>query len=222
MNNQPARRSGRQPDEIAEQTRQRIVDRARAIFAAHGFEGVSLRDIAAQAGVTHGLLRHHFGAKDDIWRAVIDTTISEYLQVLTPLMAEAAASDTAAIDTLRASSRHVVLVAARYPEVSRLLLHEGVVSGPRLDYFLEQIAPLRERMAPLVQTVQQAGLLSQFTHDTFLLSLLLLGAMPFALVAFTNQLCQIDILATDQIEQHADRVMSTLFGTGTAQPMPMT
>ena len=53
MNNQPARRSGRQPDEIAEQTRQRIVDRARAIFAAHGFEGVSLRDIAAQAGVTH-------------------------------------------------------------------------------------------------------------------------------------------------------------------------
>lgn len=222
MRNRPAHRSGRQPDEIAAQTRQRIVDRARAIFAAHGFEGVSLRDIAAQAGVTHGLLRHHFGAKDDIWRAVIDTTISEYLNVLTPLLAEAAASDTAAIEILRASSRNVVLMAARYPEVSRLLLHEGVVSGPRLDYFLEQIAPLRERMAPLVQTVQQAGMLSQFTHDTFLLSLLMLGAMPFALVAFTNKLCHIDILSADQSEEHADRVMATLFGTDADQPLPIT
>ncbi len=211
METSPNRRGGRQSDDIAEQTRQRIIASARAIFAARGFAGVSLRDIAAHAEVTLGLLRHHFGSKDDIWRAVIDATIGEYLGVLTPLLAAAEARETAALDTLKAASRNVVLIAARYPDFSRLLLHEGVEGGPRLDYFLEQIAPLRERIAPLVRSVQQAGGLPQFSHNTFLLALLMMGAMPFALVAFSNQLCALDILAPAQVEQHADRVIATLF-----------
>ncbi|KPV48598.1 hypothetical protein SE17_37210, partial [Kouleothrix aurantiaca] len=99
MESAQSRRGGRQSDDVAEQTRQRIIASARAIFAARGFAGVSLRDIAAHAEVTHGLLRHHFGSKDDIWRAVIDATIGEYLGVLTPLLAAAAARETAALDT---------------------------------------------------------------------------------------------------------------------------
>ena len=96
-------------------------------------------------------------------------------------------------------------------------MHEGIVGGPRLAYFMDQIAPIRARMAPRFQAVQRDGGLPQFTDDTFLLALLMLGTVPFALTAFSNALCNFDLLTGDQVEQHADRVLATFF----PEPRPL-
>ena len=205
--------SGRQSEDTAQQTRQRIVQSACLIFAAHGFEGVSLRDIATQAGVAHGLLRHHFGSKEDIWRAVIDSTLEEHLAVLVPLVNEAMNQQTTPLAALKATVRSLIQWMAERPDIPRLLLHESVVGGPRLEYFMAQIAPIRGLTAPLIRAVQQDGLLQQFSHESFLLFLLLLGALPFALSGFTNQLYNADIFAPEQIESHIERVIQTLFST---------
>ena len=203
------RTAGRQSDAVAQQTRQRIVQSARTVFAARGFEGVSLRDIAEHAGVTHGLLRHHFGSKEDIWRAVIDVTVANYLAELTPLLA--AEGESSPAQMLRAAARLLIRTTARQPDVTRLLMHEGIVGGPRLDYFMQQIAPIRARLAIRFQAVQREGGLPQFSEDTFLLALLMLGAIPFALGSFSNALCQFDLAAPAQVEAHAERVLATLF-----------
>ncbi|MBK8048025.1 MAG: TetR/AcrR family transcriptional regulator [Anaerolineales bacterium] len=195
----------------AQQTRQRIVESARNVFAARGFEGVSLRDIATQAGVTHGLLRHHFGSKEDIWRAVIDTCVADYLAELAPLLADAEQQGCTPAEMLKAGARLLILTAASQPDMTRLLLHEGMAGGPRLAYFMEQIAPIRARMAPRFQAMQRAGGLPQFTDDTFLLALMMLGAVPFAVTAFANGLCRVDLLAPDQVEKHVNCVLATLF-----------
>jgi AcrR family transcriptional regulator len=201
---------GRQADATARRTRQRIVRSALTLFAARGFEAVSLRDIASHAGVTHGLLRHHFGSKEDIWRAVIDAALEEYLAVIIPMVETARTGDSAALATVAAVTRTVVVINGRHPEVPRLLMHEGVERGPRLDYLMAQLAPLRALMDPLIDAVKHEGGLAQFSHETFLLSLLMLGSMPFALAAFSSALCGVDILADEQIERHADRVVATL------------
>ena len=52
-------------------TRARIFDAAECLFAERGFDGASLRDIAAAAGTTAGLVGFHGGAKRDMFRAVI-------------------------------------------------------------------------------------------------------------------------------------------------------
>jgi AcrR family transcriptional regulator len=46
--------------------RARIRDAALQHFAEHGFEKATIRDIARTAGVSPGLLRHHFGSKEDL------------------------------------------------------------------------------------------------------------------------------------------------------------
>src|SRR5690606_12209361 len=56
-------------------TRARIRDAAIARFARDGF-GASLRTIAADAGVSAGLVVHHFGSKDGL-RAACDTYVFE-------------------------------------------------------------------------------------------------------------------------------------------------
>lgn len=205
------RAAGRQSDATAQQTRQRIVQSAQAVFAAHGFEGVSLRDIASHAGVTHGLLRHHFGAKEDIWRAVIDQTIAEYFASLQPLIVQVEAQHTTPTAALQAAARCLIILSARSPEVARLMVHESVVGGPRLDYFMEQIAPIRAMVAPLIEAVQREGLLRQFTQQNFLLYLFMMGVMPFGLLAFSNAVAGTDLLAEDEVRRHADRVIATLF-----------
>ncbi len=49
--------------------RARIRDAAIKLFTERGIEGASIRDIAGEAGVSSGLLRHHFGSKDELRRA---------------------------------------------------------------------------------------------------------------------------------------------------------
>ncbi len=66
-------------------TREAILDAARDLFAAQGFEAVSVRSIAARAGVDPGLIRHFFGDKESLFattvadRTVIPQRIAEAL-----------------------------------------------------------------------------------------------------------------------------------------------
>ncbi|MBB0245647.1 TetR family transcriptional regulator [Streptomyces alkaliphilus] len=53
-------------------TRQRIRDVALRLFAAHGYEKTSLREIAEEIGVTKAALYYHFKTKEDILVAIHD------------------------------------------------------------------------------------------------------------------------------------------------------
>jgi len=52
-------------------TKQAILRAARELFAARGVSGVSVRDIAAAAGVNHALVHRYFGTKDEMVAAIL-------------------------------------------------------------------------------------------------------------------------------------------------------
>ena len=53
-------------------TRQRILDAALAEFAAKGFAGARVDEIAARAGANKRMLYAHFGNKEDLWLTVLE------------------------------------------------------------------------------------------------------------------------------------------------------
>jgi AcrR family transcriptional regulator len=55
--------------------RARIRDAALEQFARHGFEGTTIRGIARAAGVSPGLVQHHFGSKEGLRRACDDAVL---------------------------------------------------------------------------------------------------------------------------------------------------
>jgi AcrR family transcriptional regulator len=59
--------------------RARIRQAAMAQFAEHGYERTTIRGIAAAAGVSPGLLRHHFGSKQEL-RAAVDAYVLQEIQ----------------------------------------------------------------------------------------------------------------------------------------------
>jgi len=57
--------------------RDRILDAAEVLFAAKGFDGVTLREIASAARVDVALANYHFGKKDDLFVAVFGRRAKE-------------------------------------------------------------------------------------------------------------------------------------------------
>jgi len=51
---------------------ERILDAAEELFALHGYDGVTLRQIARRAGVDVALASYHFGRKLDLFQAVFE------------------------------------------------------------------------------------------------------------------------------------------------------
>jgi TetR/AcrR family transcriptional regulator, repressor for neighboring sulfatase len=62
----PSRRLRRTPDEA----RELILDTAQALIARTGPDGLRLQDIAAEAGISHPLILHHFGSRAGLVRAL--------------------------------------------------------------------------------------------------------------------------------------------------------
>jgi AcrR family transcriptional regulator len=68
----PARR-GRRPG--SPDTRAAILAEARALFAANGYAGTSVRAVAAAAGVDAALVHHYFGTKEDLFLAALELKV---------------------------------------------------------------------------------------------------------------------------------------------------
>src|SRR5260370_12645332 len=49
-----------------------ILGKALTMFATVGYDGVSLRTLNRELGVSHNLIYQRFGGKDDLWRASVD------------------------------------------------------------------------------------------------------------------------------------------------------
>jgi AcrR family transcriptional regulator len=50
-----------------------ILDAAEELFHERGYEAVTVRDIAEQAGVSHALVHQYAGSKEDLFRAVLSS-----------------------------------------------------------------------------------------------------------------------------------------------------
>ena len=61
--------------------RARIRDAALRLFADRGLDGTTIRDIAKEAGVSGGLIRHHFGSKDDLRSACDSYALGQLMQI---------------------------------------------------------------------------------------------------------------------------------------------
>jgi AcrR family transcriptional regulator len=61
-------------------TRQRLIDAAAVLFAAEGFENVTVREICKVSNANVAAINYHFGDKAGLYRAVITVAISSMLE----------------------------------------------------------------------------------------------------------------------------------------------
>ncbi|NUV37767.1 TetR/AcrR family transcriptional regulator, partial [Streptomyces sp. KAI-27] len=63
--------------------REQLLDIGRTLFAAKGFEGTSVEEIAAKAGVSKPVVYEHFGGKEGLYAVVVDREMRQLLDMVT-------------------------------------------------------------------------------------------------------------------------------------------
>src|SRR5690348_301013 len=61
------------------QRREQLLEVGRKLFADKGFEGTSVEEIAAKAGVSKPVVYEHFGGKEGLYAVVVDREIRTLL-----------------------------------------------------------------------------------------------------------------------------------------------
>ena len=187
------RKLGKQPRDVSEKTKQTVLKAALKMFAQEGFSNTKLRDIAALAGSTHSLIRHHFGSKDDLWKAVVDYAFKLHEDSLLKILTLRKSADP--VELFKDFIASYVTTVAKNPELSKILLHDNSRSSPHLDYLKERQKKLHLIIEPVFKNVQKCGYFKGFDHYSFSVYVSALVEIPIATREMTNQLLKEDILS---------------------------
>ena len=61
------------------QRREQLLDVGRALFAERGYDGTSVEEVAARAGVSKPVVYEHFGGKEGLYAVVVDREVQRLL-----------------------------------------------------------------------------------------------------------------------------------------------
>jgi AcrR family transcriptional regulator len=168
---------GRVAGVTSAETRARLLRAAADVFAARGYDGTRVADIAAAAGVSNGALYAHFGSKADLllaslrahgWRVLADLLAAEPERPVTDLLLQVGRSLPRQRDD-RSYLAVEALIAAR---------RDDAVAGPMRGYISERAGWL----AGLVLTGQVGGELDPTLSPDALAHLCLLLALGSSLL----------------------------------------
>ncbi|MFB6707166.1 TetR/AcrR family transcriptional regulator [Streptomyces sp. NPDC056333] len=149
-----------EPRTKGERTRARILDSATELFSCSGFNGVSLREIAAHAGLTHAGLLHHFPGKEPLLLEVLSRRDRADAAGLFPRIIEPDAAEPPRAERLR----RLVAVIARNSETpglvslyAKLSAEASAPEHPAHSYFVERYRRLRAEIGALLEELFAAA-----------------------------------------------------------------
>jgi len=196
--------------ERAQVTRERLLEAAIDCFARTGYEASSTRQIEAVAGVKRGLIVYHFGTKDALWKAAAMWLFERAARELQAAQESAANVDAA--DRLRYFVRTFVRFCARYPEVNRLMVREGMDDDWRLEWLVDHaIRPWYERVRALYDEARAMGAAPAMDYPHFYYILIGGAALMFSMGPEARLIAGIDTHDQAVVDAHADALANLLF-----------
>lgn len=164
MSSEARRRRGRPPKQMGIQSQPALnadllVNSALVAFSEKGFDGASLRAIAAAADVDVALIAYRYGSKLDLWKAVIDSFAHDVTELVTKLMTtlDRAPQLPTSAERLRVTLDQLVDVLFDKPQLALFMVKEAAEMdrGERFDYLYRQLVePIHAIVLPLIRRVQ--------------------------------------------------------------------
>lgn len=188
-------------------TREAILVEARRCFAANGYEGTSLNDIAAGIGIRRASLLHHFPSKDAVYQAVFERALADWGERINKAVVEGEGPEGEGWTYVDRVLTAAVRWFAENPDFVRLVRHESLAAGTHLGFDLGQaLRPYFQRAVNYFEREMGAGRLRR--HDPEQLIISGYGAILnyFSDVHFLQGLLGRDPMAEDAIEARIQAV----------------
>ena len=194
-----------------------ILRAALRAFAEHGYDGMSLRTLNAEMGLSRGTINQRFHSKEQLWYAAVDHEFRHLIEDLNAELQKRTAPDDD-LSRLREGIRAFLIASARRPELVRLMNQEGLHSTRRLDYIvtsftLPTLTPVWEALNRLADD----GAVRRVPARTLLFLIAHGAAAPFTLGPLSDRFDPVDgpLDPVDHIELVTDIMVS---GLRIAQP----
>ncbi|MFC3616683.1 TetR family transcriptional regulator C-terminal domain-containing protein [Lutimaribacter marinistellae] len=143
----------RAPTRIQKKNRATILDAALEVFAAHGFRGATVDQIAAQAGLSKPNLLYYFPSKEAIHAALLEGLLDTWLDPLRDLDAQGEP-----LEEIIAYVRRKLQMSREFPRESRLFANEIVQGAPRIqDALRHDLKILVDEKVAVIETWMAEG-----------------------------------------------------------------
>ena len=154
--------------------RQQILDRARDVFAKHGYHAAKIDDIVAAAGVARGTFYLYFEDKRAIFEEIVDKTFGRLGMAIVRVDTEN--PNRSVGDQILENIRAIVRTLLEDPATTKILLSDAVGLDPAFDRklisFYEETGKLLESS---LQDGQERGIVAP--GDARMFAIMTLGAM---------------------------------------------
>jgi TetR/AcrR family transcriptional regulator, transcriptional repressor of bet genes len=134
-----------------EERREQLLKAAFEVASQEGIGRLTVRSIAAEAGVSHGLVHFHFKTKDQVLRALLDWVLEA---TLTPSSPDAVARDARPLDELHSLLQQEMNRLSHEPRRTRLFF-EYWAMGTRDPAIGERISAELERYRARLRVVAE-------------------------------------------------------------------
>jgi TetR/AcrR family transcriptional regulator len=196
-----AKRTGRPKAQDAPATVEQILDAAFRAFATYGYDGVAVRTLNRELGVSHNLIHQRFASKLGLWYAAVDRAFSQQVAQLATSFDPTLADP---LDQLNYAIRSFVHYSAEHPELLGLMNIEARVEGERLDYIYDNyVAPALAPLGRLLDYLQTEGRVRPISLRALFFLIAHGAAAPFTLAPLARRFDNADPLDPIQVTEHA-------------------
>lgn len=134
--------------------RTQVVRAATSLFAARGFDGTTIQNIADAVGITKPAVLHHFGSKQQLRQAVLDGILEHWNQSLPRLLLKATQSEA----RFDAVFEELYQFFAQDPDRARVLVREGLDRPEETKRLLRgPVKPWIDAVARYIEAGQTSG-----------------------------------------------------------------
>jgi AcrR family transcriptional regulator len=161
-------------------------------FAEHGYDGMSLRTLNSEMGLSRGTINQRFRSKEQLWYAAVDHEFRRLTDDLNAELQHRTVPDDD-LSRVREGIRAFLIASVRRPELVRLMNQEGLHSTSRLDYIVTSFTlPTLTPAWQALNRLADAGLVRRVPARTLLFLIAHGAAAPFTLGPLSDRFDPVD------------------------------
>ena len=205
-----ARASVGRPPQVSDEE---LLRAALRLFAEFGYEGMSVRMLNLQLGISHNTVNNRYGSKLNLWYAAVDLGFSSLRKVLVTLVMELQGS-TDHREVTRRGIGTFLRAAQQQPDILQIMNTEGATAGPRISYaFKTHLGPLTSMMNVALQDSIAEGRVRKFPVRGMMYLLGHGSSAEFTLAGLANEFDELlgPMDQDEYIEQMTEFLLAGLF-----------
>jgi AcrR family transcriptional regulator len=160
---------------LPQDTKERLIQVAKCLFAKKGFEGTTVKDISDAAKLNVSLISYHFQGKEGLYEACLETIGKARLAATERILQKPSSLEEFRI-RLQMFVEEIISFHLAEPDVSRIINRECEMEKPiALSVFKDTFLRSFEKMIAFFQSAQNQGFLKKELNIEIISSLFFTG-----------------------------------------------